>query len=51
VCETLWIGFLEVIICCVWDSLFWVWGSESVLYVGQCVMGFVGVSAFAVGLG
>ena len=38
---TVWGGFCGVILCCVWDSLVWFWGSEFVLFVGQ----------FGVGLG
>jgi len=41
VCETLWSGLRGVSVCCLWDSLEWVWGSECVLFVGQ----------FGVGLG
>ena len=40
-CGTVWCGFGGVSVCCVWDSLVWVWGSECVLCVGQ----------FGVGLG
>jgi len=35
VCGTVCSGFGGVSTCCVWDSLVWVWGSESVLCVGQ----------------
>jgi len=39
VCETVWCGFEGVSLCCVWDSLVWVWGSECVLCVGQICVG------------
>ena len=35
VCGTVWCGCLGVSVCCVWDSLVWVCGSECVLCVGQ----------------
>ena len=35
VCGTVWCGIGVVRICCVWDSLVRVCGSEYVLYVGQ----------------
>ena len=38
---TVWSGFGVVSVCCVWDSLERVWGSECVLCVGE----------FGVGLG
>jgi len=41
VCGTDWSGFGVVRVCCMWERLVWVWGSESVLCVGQ----------FGVGLG
>jgi len=39
VCERDWGGFGGVILCCVWDSLLWVWGSEFELCVGHIVTG------------
>ena len=27
-CRTVWCGFVGVSVCCVWDRLDWVWGSE-----------------------
>jgi len=38
VCVTVWCGFMRVGLCCVWESLVWVWGSEFVLCVGQFVV-------------
>jgi len=35
VCGRVWCGFGGVSVCCVWESLVWVWGSECVLCVGQ----------------
>ena len=34
-CEKFWSVFRGVFLCCVWESLMWVWGSEFVLCVGQ----------------
>ena len=34
-CGRDWGGFGGVSLCCVWDSVVWVWGSEYVLCVGQ----------------
>ena len=34
-CGTVWCGFVGVSVCCVWDRLVWVCGSESVPCVGQ----------------
>ena len=63
VCGTVWCGFGGVSVCCVWESLVWVCGSECVLCVGQygvglwervCAVcrtvwyGFVGVSVCCV---
>ena len=39
VCGTVWCGFGGVSLCCVWDSLVWVWGSECVLCVGELGVG------------
>ena len=39
-CGTVWCGFVGVSLCCVWDSLVWVCGSEIVLCVGQFAVGF-----------
>jgi len=41
VCGRVWGAFGGVSLCCVWERLVWVWGSECVLCVGQ----------FGVGLG
>jgi len=41
VCWTVWCGYGGVRLCCVWDSLGWVWGSEFLLCVRE----------FGVGLG
>jgi len=35
VCGTDCCGFVGVRVCCVWDSLVWVFGSECVLCVGE----------------
>jgi len=37
VCGTVLCGFVGVSVCCVWGSLYRVWGSASVLCVGQFV--------------
>ena len=62
-CGTVWFGFGGVSLCCVWDCLLWVCGSEFVLCVGKfgvglwelvCAVcgrvwcGFVGVSVCCV---
>jgi len=39
VCWRVWCGYGGVRLCCVWDSLGWVWGSEFLLCVGQIVLG------------
>ena len=39
VCGTVWCGYVGVSVCCVWDSLVWVCGSECVLCVGQFGVG------------
>jgi len=44
VCGTVCCGLVGVSVCCVWDSLVWVCGSECVLCVGQFVVGLSGVS-------
>ena len=36
-CGTFWCEFVEVSVCCVWDSLVWVCGSECVLCVDSLV--------------
>ena len=38
-CGTVCCGFGEVSLCCVWDSLVWIWGSECVFFVGQIGVG------------
>ena len=38
-CGRVWFGFGGVSVCCVWDSLVWVCGSECVLCVGQFGVG------------
>jgi len=43
VCGTDWCGFVGEIVCCVWDSLVWVCGSECVLCLGQFHVGLGGV--------
>ena len=43
-CGTVWCGFVGVSLCCVWDSLEWVCGSESVLCVEQFGVDSWGVS-------
>ena len=40
VCGSGWGGLGVVILCCVWDGLVWVWGSEVVLCMGQFGVGF-----------
>jgi len=35
VCGRDWYEYGGVSVCCVWESLEWVWGSESVLCVGE----------------
>jgi len=40
VCGRVWGGLVGVSLCCMWDSLVWVWGSECVLCVGQFGLGF-----------
>ena len=54
-CGAVWCGFGGVSVCCVWDSLVWVWGSECVLCVGQFGVGLgsecvLCVEQFVVGL-
>jgi len=42
VCAVCWTdlsGFVGVSVCCLWDSLVWVCGSECVLFVGQFCVG------------
>ena len=39
VCRTVCCGFVGVSVCCVWDTLVWVCGSEIVLCVGQFGVG------------
>ena len=39
-CGKVWRGFVGVSVCCVWDSLLLVCGSECVLFVGQFGVGF-----------
>ena len=34
-CATVLCGIGGVSVCCLWESLVWVWGSECVLCVGQ----------------
>jgi len=34
-----WGGFGGVSLCCVWESMVWVWGSEFLLCVGQYGVG------------
>ena len=43
-CGTVWCGIVGVSLCCVWDSLEWVCGSECVLCVEQFVVDSWGVS-------
>ena len=50
VCGTVCCGFGGVSVCYVWGSLVWVWGSESVLCVGQIGVGLWGVSVQQVAL-
>jgi len=33
VCGTVWCGFRVVNLCCLWDNILWVCGSECVLFV------------------
>ena len=47
-CRPVWYGFVGVSVCCVWDSLVWVWGSACVLCAGQFGVGFWGVSVCCV---
>jgi len=39
VCGRVSCGFGGVILCCVWDSLVWVWGREVVVCVGEFGVG------------
>jgi len=39
VCGTVWGGFVGVSLCCVWENLGRVWGSEFVLCVVQFFVG------------
>jgi len=41
VCGREWCEFGVVSLCCVWDSLLWVWGSECLLCVGEFGAGLV----------
>ena len=38
-CGRVWCGYRGVSVCCIWDSLVWVWWSEFVLCVGQFGLG------------
>jgi len=40
VCGIVWCGFVRVSVCCVWDRLVRVCGSECVLRVGEFCVGF-----------
>ena len=48
VCGTVWCGFGGGRVCCVWESLVWVWGSECLLCAGQFGVGLWGVSVCCV---
>ena len=48
VCRKVWCEFVGVRVCCVWDSLVWVWRSECFTVFRRVWYEFVGVSVCCV---